>query len=159
MPSTKYDPDLGDTTPDELVSWVETQLKADSTLVGYLTAGLSLSKGDVFARHYVPEDIPEKLLVTRIRDQAGGVPQSFTGIERVWIQVMTLAAEEVPNRRQFFRQVAADVYSLIVGQTPSVSDQVLTPVSRARKQQEPRWDENWTRWFRTDTYYTIIRPS
>lgn len=156
---TKYDPDLGDTTPDELVSWVEGVLKGDSVLVGYLTGGFSLAKEDAFATHYVPEDIPEKLLVIRLRDQSGGVPQSFTGIETAYIQVMTLAAEEVPNRRQFFSQVAADVFALLAGQRPSISDTVLNPVSRARKQAEPRWDEEWSRWYRTDTYYSIIRPS
>jgi hypothetical protein len=158
MPETVYTP-FEEVDAEAVADWVHDTLSSDAALQGDLTGGTSMSPGEAFHRGAVPAEMGPKALVTRLRDQAGGTVQSFSGIEAAYVQTMALAAAEAAGKQVFFQNVTARVNELLAGTGASLEGlSVEQPMRRTRVQRKPRWDEGLQRWFQTHTFVLQVAP-
>ncbi|WP_103030028.1 hypothetical protein [Salinibacter altiplanensis] len=159
MPSSVYTP-FDEVHPEAVADWAHETLSSDVALQGDLTGGTSMSPGEAFHRGAVPAEMGPKALITRLRDQAGGTVQSFSGIEAVNLQTMALAAEEAAGKQVFFQRVTARINELLAGNGPSLEGlSVEQPMRRTRVQRKPRWDDGLQRWFQTHTFVLQVAPA
>lgn len=158
--STVRTPDQPEVNPDRIVTDLASELEGDTDLVQVLIRGTQeTAQQPPVHTHYLPDDIAPKLIVVRLRDQAGGVSPSFIGREPIDVQTMLMAAPDVMNRRLFFNEAKRMIRGLLTGFWFESDVWIMErPLKRVRTQREPRFDTDVQRWYTTDTYFSTIRP-
>lgn len=159
MPKTIYTP-FSEVDPEAVADWVHDRLSSDAGLQDHLTGGTDMTADGAFHRGAIPAEMGPKGLVTRLRDQAGGTLQSFSGLEPAHVQTMALAADRAASKQLFFQEVTARVNELLAGTGPSIDGMdVEQPFRRTRVQRKPRWDDEMQRWFQTHTFAIQLSPA